>query len=108
MRAVDRVSLTVMPKSRPGEHYGFTSALCGNSEQPQIPKNLKIFLASVSVLRASLSTRLRGSSQLNAFSCSVGFGISSTQFHFWRYFKRCEDPERPPVTAVTQAPARRK
>ena len=45
MRAVDRVSLTVMPKSRPGEHYGFTSALCGNSEQPQIPKNLKIFFS---------------------------------------------------------------
>ena len=37
-RAVDRVSLTIMPKSRPGEHCGFTPALCGNSEQPQIPK----------------------------------------------------------------------
>lgn len=45
MRAVDRVSLRVMPKSRPGEHCGFTSALCGNSEQPQIPKNLKIFFS---------------------------------------------------------------
>jgi hypothetical protein len=45
MRAVDRVSLRIMPKSRPGEHCGFTSALCGNSEQPQIPKKSKIFFS---------------------------------------------------------------